>query len=542
MTNSAKNFLEKFSGGKLNHMLLISIIVLSIVLRFWAIGSLGLSVPDSGNYVRMATWLIGQHGRPMYWEPPLYPMSISLALLIFGKIDYVAISVSAFYDVLAVLVVYLLGKELYDKKTGLMAALFFALPEFSIIYSRHALAETAFSFFMAASFLVFLKAFRRKNIRLYVLFGFLAGCTFLVKYMGVLSFLIPLLCACIFHAAKTKKLADLKKLLPDVKGFAAAGLVMALMHLPWIFAIGIGVYASSGGSSYFSMGDISPSWVASHATDIFGTGLMEYLKEFSRHSGIAATLANTSNYLFYISTLIVLVSPLIVAFFAAGVYALIKKRSSGDKFLLFWFFFIFLFFTFLVAYKASRFIYPAMPAFALISARGFLFAKMKSKKIKKLAPIILILIIASSVVLAADTLTMHNDGYRKTGEFINSNVKEGELIFYTGMPQLLFYHEINTGNWWRYFDYNNTKNIRHVVIESHIYHETERWRVFGFFDLERFENDFRPAAIYMNYNSQAEIEMFLVTGSADFPEKYREIKIYSVDRDISGYFNNTWYG
>jgi len=38
--------------------------------------------------------------------------------------------------------------------------------------------------------------------------------------------------------------------------------------------------------------------------------------------------------------------------------------------------------------------------------------------------------------------------------------------------QLLFYHEMETGNYWEHDDVNGTKNITFVILENHKYRTT----------------------------------------------------------------------
>ena len=509
---------------------LVAILAVSALLRFLGIGGLGLSSPDGGNYIRMSTWLLGHFGRPMYWAPPLFPISIAAAFLLFGIIDYVAIAVAGLFGVLLVLSTFLLGREAAGDKTGIIAALVMSVTEYGIIYSRDAMVDSAFAFFASMGFLFFLKAQKSGRLPLYAAYGFLAGLAFLTKYLGIIAFIIPLGFVAARHAwlllssGKTSR----KNLLSDGRGFLVAGAIMSLMHVPWIFCIGIGLHASSGGSSYFTTGDLSPGWIIGNAPDIMRLGIQGYLAEFLKVSDISATM-NTPNYLYYIWLLAAWTSPVFLLTFLMGVKERLRK-GPGGSFMLFWFVSLLLIFTFIIMYRASRIFVLALPPFAVISSLG-----LSGIRKRQIFFAVLALGIASSIILSFDSIIKTHDGFRKTADFIKANVGPGDLIFYTGMPQLLVYHDLDTGNWWRFGDYNRTGGIKYVIIEYHAYRKRESG--FGFFDLERFEEDFSPVAVFNNEDPVLEAEYWAAGLAVKDLDK---IKIYRPDEDISGYFNRSW--
>jgi len=172
----------------------------------------------------------------------------------------------------------------------------------------------------------------------------------------------------------------------------------------------------------------------------------------------------------------------------------------------------------------------ALPPLFILSARGVQIIKNK-----KVLAAVLAAVIFSGFFLSLDSITKYHDGFRKAGIYVDENARPGELIFYTGMPTVLFYHEVDSGNWWRYGDYNRTQDIRYVIIEYHAY--TKRQSIFGFFDLERFESDFSPAAIFRNEDALTEID---IQAAGIAVEDVEHIKIYRVDKDISDYFRSDW--
>ena len=77
--------------------------------------------------------------------------------------------------------------------------------------------------------------------------------------------------------------------------------------------------------------------------------------------------------------------------------------------------------------------------------------------------------------------------------------------------------------------YDRTSEIRYVVVD--LLSEDER---LSFFDLERFENDFSPVAVFQNEDPMRENDAKVIGSERG---DMRSIKIYKIDEDISGYFS-----
>lgn len=94
---------------------------------------------------------------------------------------------AALFGLLTVLMVYLLGKELYGTKTGLISALLLAISSYHIGFSRFAVTqgESYDPFFYLLSLLLFFKGITKNNVKYLLLSGVTTG----------------LACACKFNAA-----------------------------------------------------------------------------------------------------------------------------------------------------------------------------------------------------------------------------------------------------------------------------------------------------------------------------------------------------
>ncbi|MFB6295034.1 MAG: ArnT family glycosyltransferase, partial [Candidatus Nanohaloarchaea archaeon] len=83
-------------------------------------------------------------------HPPLTFYILGLVQLV-GTSDLVVRLPSAVFGVATVLVVYRIGAEIYNRRTGLLAALFLAVSPVHLLYSREALPVAAALFFLSLS-------------------------------------------------------------------------------------------------------------------------------------------------------------------------------------------------------------------------------------------------------------------------------------------------------------------------------------------------------------------------------------------------------
>ena len=106
-------------------------------------------------------------------HPPLYYLWVYLSFEVFGNSVIVMRIFSAFFGVAGLIGMYYLGKELYNKNTGLIAALITTFNFFHISYSQEGRMYSLLFFFLVVSFVFlirFIKKQRNCDLALYVLF------------------------------------------------------------------------------------------------------------------------------------------------------------------------------------------------------------------------------------------------------------------------------------------------------------------------------------------------------------------------------------
>lgn len=138
-----------------DNYLVLLIFAAGLALRIYTIGSESIWY-DEAVSVAVAKLGFVEHLR---WitevddnNPPLYYTLLHLWVQVFGDSEASVRMPSAIFGSLSILVIYALGKLLFDKKTGLVAAAILAVSIFNIMFSQEARAYSLMAFLALLSF------------------------------------------------------------------------------------------------------------------------------------------------------------------------------------------------------------------------------------------------------------------------------------------------------------------------------------------------------------------------------------------------------
>jgi outer membrane protein assembly factor BamB len=286
-----------------------------------------------------------------FWiaKPPLYMWLMSLSYQALGVSNFSSRLWSPIFGMLSLVVVFYLGKTLYNRRVGFLAALVLGTFTTFFSFARHAMTDVAFVFFIVSSiyFLVLSQKHAKVN-RYAALSGLFFGLALMTKQIQ--AFLLPLVI--VVYLVLTQK--SLRFLI--TKRFALFLGVGFLVFAPWLI--------------YMMLR--------------FGSPFYEW---YFMYSGFTRTVSpiegHYGNYLFYFNYLISSENPLwtmllplsagLCAFYAA------VKRSKADSLILVWASIVLGLFTFAQT-KLYWYILPAFPAFALAISS---FIYQLSKKIQQ---------------------------------------------------------------------------------------------------------------------------------------------------------------
>lgn len=135
---------------------------------------------DSVIYVKAAKGIL--EGR---WSetivPPLYPALIAAAKYITGDFELAGILVSMVFGSLLVIPIFYLGKELYNARVGMVAALLATVQPYLFKYSGSVLTESTYYFLVAVIVLAAHKSYTTEKLAWSGIFGALTAAGYLVR-------------------------------------------------------------------------------------------------------------------------------------------------------------------------------------------------------------------------------------------------------------------------------------------------------------------------------------------------------------------------
>lgn len=124
-------------------------------------------------------------------QPPLGFYIGALFLRLFGSSYSVAVTVPTLFGAGCIVLLYEIGRVLYDKRTGLFAAAIFASTPWHIVLSRSFLIDAQCLFFSLLYLLLGIYATKKNSMKLLLLSGVFFGAAFLTKAFAVFM-LVPL--------------------------------------------------------------------------------------------------------------------------------------------------------------------------------------------------------------------------------------------------------------------------------------------------------------------------------------------------------------
>lgn len=299
----------------------------------------------NGDY--LTPWAFGELA---IWagKPPLIMWLMSLAYQIFGINNFASRLWSAVFGILSLVLVFYLGKKLYNLYVGFLSVL--VLGTFTTFYAfaTHAMTDGPLVFFILASVYFLLLSEETKNTNQYAaLSGLFFGLALMTKQIEAL--LIPLII--ITYLAATKRSIRFV----FTKRFTLFWGVALMVLFPWLLYMNMR-FGWEFWQCYFVYCDF-----------------MRAVSPIEGHAG---------GYLFYFSYLANNENPLwmILLPFAGGLCAFnsVIKRLKQDALILTWMSIVLAVFTFAQT-KLYWYILPALPAFA-IAISSFLY--QLSKKIQ----------------------------------------------------------------------------------------------------------------------------------------------------------------
>jgi len=345
---------------------------------------------------------------------------------------------------LSVILVYKLGKELFNEKVALISSLFFAFIPLHVFYSGRVLTGVLFTFFVLITFLSFWKGYENNNKKHKILFGVFLAFALLSRYTAL--WIIPIFL--IYFLVRDKSLKFLKD-----KYLWYSILVFFGTLIPWL------IY-----------------------------GIFEYnnpIGAFVHGAKASAYWGGLQSWTFFFGYWWQMFSIIGFIFVAALIYILYKKDFFKKEIylLLIWLVF-FLGMAIYMPHKEDRFILAIVPTIALIS--GYFIDKIKIYKKQIIAILIGILILSLGLNFYNTYKTYHNtntDCFEQVGLKLKT-IQGNFLIVSENSPLFRYYTRQESAY---YPDNLNEKTLKELVNSTNkkVYFvftrfnsrfETEKWQ------------------------------------------------------------------
>jgi mannosyltransferase len=209
--------------------ILLSLTIIGIFLRFYHLGynSLWLDEASTYTFASMSLPDIWQATTGGEFNPPLFYW-IEHVMLVFGNNEIILRFVPAVLGVLTIPLVYIIGRDFYDRNVGIIAAAAVTFSPFLIFYSQEARAYSMMLFFIALAIIFFLQALKTSDLKNWALFGFFSALAFWSHFYGFVIVASLVLYALYMQSGRIRE--DLR----NVKPIALAIMIFSLISLPLI--------------------------------------------------------------------------------------------------------------------------------------------------------------------------------------------------------------------------------------------------------------------------------------------------------------------
>lgn len=356
------------------------------------------------------------------FHPPLYHVVLKTFIAIFGASELPARGPSVILGTLTVYIIYLIGKKLYDQKTGLIAATLMATAPLHIYYSQEARMYAMAAFFVSLSVYFFLTAIEKDKIHFWV--AYIASTT-LMLYTDYLPYLmIP---TYVIYLFLNRKKIPKNTLLSFIPTFV----LIFILLLPWLIIFPKQLHTGLSAQS------ASPAWA-----NVVGNSDLKTLAITFVKFTIGRISANDNLFYFLAFAPVAIFTILL---FILHLFRLSPKRS----FLMIWLFvpvfasFVISFFIPVFAYFRLLFV---LGAFYLIWASAIATVNWKILTRSLLAISLAINLISASIYFLNPKF--HRENWRAATSYVQNNSTPNTVVLF------------ETNNSIAPFDYYNKSNIK----------------------------------------------------------------------------------
>ncbi len=410
-------------------------------------------------------------------NPMLYYFSVKIICSIFGNTTFVVRAISALIGTICVYAIYLLGKEIQNKRTGLIAATLLTVNYCHLLYSQEARPYCLLTLFTILAFYQLVIFIKDRTLKNAILFGLFAALMINTHFFGLFVLVSQFLIVLYFLIDATKK-ERLKFLLLS----ALAGVITIALWIPSI-------------KLFLIAADLKVFWIPAPTLDVY----TNIFKEF---------FGNAESVL--LICLVLMVFYFIKIFNSTkedGVELTQNKNIFSFIIISIWIF-ITMFIPLVRSYLQipmiiSRYMIVVLPAAILLLAQGISF--IKSKSVQNIVISLFVIASLTDIVVVKSYYTKINKTqFREIAEAVNEKNDPKALI-------------VSPWAWhFNYFFNNETFNneLKEKTLQDYVdavRSKSEEERDFWFIDANAHPYQLNPVTeefLTANYNQVQSTEFF----------------------------------
>jgi len=122
--------------------------------------------------------------------PPLFLLVTKLWMSFFNQNEYMIRLLPCLFGILSLILVYLISKELFNRRIALMSSFFFAISPFHIFYSQELRTYSLLLFLSLLSFYIFVKIMKTDLCKWYFILGLVNSFIIFTHYFGIFLIII----------------------------------------------------------------------------------------------------------------------------------------------------------------------------------------------------------------------------------------------------------------------------------------------------------------------------------------------------------------
>jgi len=445
--NKIKTQIMNFLKSKYN-IIIILVLLFAFILRLKYLTINQAVWYDEADYLSIAkSWAFGLH----YDVVPIRPILLPFIESIFFKVGILSEFPLRFIGLLVslagVYLMYLLGKELFNKPVGLIASFLLSIFHLHLFFTARILTDVPSTTLWTLIAYLFWKGYEGDSDRYLYLTAIALGLGILLRFpLGLFVFLF------LIYLLLTTGLKFLKN-----KQIWVSGVIGALVLLPYF----IWFYVKFNSIAILSTG-----------------GFYDYVNLFPDYIRLAPSYFHSPFkvlLVFFLIGLALLIFTLIIKFKSIKTNENLKKRLY-----IFLLFLVPLIYFGISDHVEARYMLPVFPAAFIIT--GFALVKFYDFTDKYLPSaslfsfILILIILASSAFYqldAADSdITLRKDSYvqfREAGQWVKEHSQPSDKILASGTPQLTYYSDREVIYWPSEEEFENlieTKEVKFVILSA----------------------------------------------------------------------------